>query len=310
MSKICIGCGVIMQTDDEKAIGYTPDLKNDYCRRCFRLKNYGERKNKEEINEDRILNKVNKSKGTAFFLIDFLNINQKTISLFNKIKIPKVLIISKSDTLRRDMKPEKIKLWLEQTYQIKDKIFFISNKPNFKSNNILKIGEELGFKTLFIMGITNAGKSTFINKLIKEHGLKKEILTSNKPNTTLDFIKIKIGDFTIYDTPGFTYENDHLALIKKEIKPISYIIKKNTTIIINDTYRLFFENNNKVIFYGTTTITRKYNQTKEKYSLSIPQNSDIVIPGIGFLNIKMSCQIFANKKDLEIRLDSSEDNYE
>lgn len=309
MSKICIGCGKVMQNLDEEKPGFTPDLKSVYCRRCFRLKNYGERKNKEEIDEEEILNKVNKSKGIAFFLIDFLNINQKTVSLFNKVQIPKVLIISKSDTLRRDMKTEKIKLWLKKTYQIKDRILFISNKPNFKSNNILKIMEELGFKDSFIMGITNAGKSTFINKLLKEHGLKKEILTSSKPNTTLDFIKIKIGDFTITDTPGFTYENDEY-LTQKEIKPISYLIKKGTTLIINENYHFYFENDNKVIFYGNTTIIRKYNQEKEKYTLNIPQNNDIVIPGIGFLNIKEACQILTNQSDLEIRLDSSEDNYE
>ena len=305
MNKICIGCGQIMQNLDEDKPGYTPNLKSVYCRRCFRLKNYGERKDKEEIDEEKIFAKVNKSKGIAFFLVDFLNINQKTISLFNKIKIPKVLVISKSDTLRRDMKPEKIKLWLEKVYKIKDKILFISNKPNFKSNNILKIMEELGFKVSFIMGITNAGKSTFINKLLKEHGLKKEILTSSKPNTTLDFIKIKIGDLTIIDTPGFTYENDDY-LIEKEIKPISYLIKKGTTLIINGTYRIYFEGDNKVIFYGTTSITRKYQEAKEKYVLNIPQNNDIVIPGIGFLNIKEACQILSNQEHLEIRLDSSE----
>ena len=86
MNKICIGCGQIMQNLDEDKPGYTPNLKSVYCRRCFRLKNYGERKDKEEIDEEKIFAKVNKSKGIAFFLVDFLNINQKTTSLFNKIK--------------------------------------------------------------------------------------------------------------------------------------------------------------------------------------------------------------------------------
>ena len=39
----------------------------------------------------------------------------------------------------------------------------------------------------------------------------------------------------------------------------------------------------------------------------MPKNSDIVLPGIGFLNIKDTCQVLSNKKDLEIRLDISEE---
>jgi len=109
MIKKCIGCGLIMQDSNKEASGYTPNIKNDYCMRCFRLKNYGEKKDNENVNEDLILNKVNKSKGLVFFLIDYLNLNKYTLSLFKKIKLPKVLVISKSDTLRRDMKYNKIK---------------------------------------------------------------------------------------------------------------------------------------------------------------------------------------------------------
>ena len=45
------------------------------------------------------------------------------------------------------------------------------------------------------MGITNSGKSTFINSILKKNNINKEIVTSNKPNTTLDFIKIRIDDY-------------------------------------------------------------------------------------------------------------------
>ena len=306
MIKKCIGCGSVLQTEDESLRGYTPDLKKAYCKRCFRLKNYGEKNMEEEIDEKKLLNKVNKTRSMAFFLIDFLNINRETIALFNKIKISKVLVISKSDLLRKEMKPEKIKLWLQKTYHVKDKILLISSKPNFKSNNLLKVLMEEGKKEAYIMGITNAGKSTLLNKLMRENNLKKEILTSDKPNTTLDFIKIRIGEYTLVDTPGFPYENDDLALLKKEMKPTSLVIKPATTLIINDT-RFYFEQGNKIVFYGSTRISREYNKEKEKYRYTIPKNHDIVLPGIGFLNIKEPCQILANKEDLEIRIDSSED---
>lgn len=309
MNKRCIGCGKILQDQDKSSEGYTPNLKNEYCMRCFRLKNYGEKKEGEIVLEKDILTRVNKGKGIAFFLVDFLNINQETIHLFNKIKLPKILVISKSDMLRREMNQDKIRIWLDQVYQV-DKVLYISNKPSFKSNNIFKIMEEYNTYTAYIMGLTNAGKSTFLNKLLKEAGIKKEILASNKPNTTLDFIKIKIGEYTIFDTPGFSYQNDSLALLNKEIKPISYQIKPNTRLIIND-LELFFKEENKVIFYGSTKIERKYQETPQLvYKINVSANQDIVLPGIGFLNVKNACQILSNEQELETRIDISEVKYE
>ena len=96
MNKICLGCGKILQNTNEKELGYTTCLKNKYCRRCFRLKYYGEKK-EEKVDELEILKRVNKGTGIVFFLIDFLNINKETIALFKKIKLKKVLVISKSD---------------------------------------------------------------------------------------------------------------------------------------------------------------------------------------------------------------------
>ena len=214
MNKICLGCGKILQNTNEKELGYTTCLKNKYCRRCFRLKYYGEKK-EEKVDELEILKRVNKGTGIVFFLIDFLNINKETIALFKKIKLKKVLVISKSDILRKEMKFSKIILWLQKVYKIEESILFINNKNNLASNNIFKIMDEENIKVAYIMGITNAGKSTLMNKILKKYEIKKEILASNKPNTTLDFIKIKIADYIIYDTPGFSYPNENLNIISK-----------------------------------------------------------------------------------------------
>ena len=48
---VCIGCGAIIQTEDPKGTGYTPQSALNkmleskgplYCQRCFRLRNYNE----------------------------------------------------------------------------------------------------------------------------------------------------------------------------------------------------------------------------------------------------------------------------
>ena len=38
-NKKCLGCGVVLQNDNILNIGYTPSLENDYCMRCFKVKN-------------------------------------------------------------------------------------------------------------------------------------------------------------------------------------------------------------------------------------------------------------------------------
>lgn len=305
MIKKCIGCGVSLQDKDKNKLGYTPNIKNDYCMRCFRLKNYGEKK-EESIDIDSIFKRVNVSSGIAFFLIDFFNINQYTIGLFNQIKIPKALIISKSDTLRKEFKQDKMMKWLKEVYHINTPILFISNQPYIVSHNIFKVMDEYRERTAYILGITNAGKSTFINGILKSNHIHREILASNKPNTTLDFIKIRVGEYTLFDTPGFSYENDHLPIVNKEIKPISLQIKAGTTLLVDDD-QIYFKEDNRIVFYGMSKIRRVYQKDlNTSYSYLLGDNQDIVLPGIGFLNVKKSCQVLANKKDLEIRMDFSE----
>ena len=158
------------------------------------------------------------------------------------------------------------------------------------------------------MGITNAGKSTFLNRILAQHGIAREILASNKPNTTLDFIKLKIDSYTLYDTPGFSYLNDQ-NIINKEFKMTSFIVKPGTTLVIQD-YKFYFSQENKVTFYGNVPISRVYKEDRQTHLLNVPENYDIVLPGIGFINIKMPAEVYASVPDLEIRCDISEVDYE
>lgn len=304
MTKKCMGCGVLLQNHDKELVGYTPNLDKDYCMRCFRLKNYGELTRMDMVHEEEILAKVNKKNGMVFFLIDYYNIQKDTLAIFKKIKLPKVLVVSKSDLLRKEMKYEKIKKWLYEVYNIEEDILFISNSSKTISNNIFRYMDNHFFKTAYIMGITNAGKSTFINSLLKENHIQKEILTSDKENTTLDFIPIKINDYMIYDTPGFTFKHlDTAKSFKNMIKPITFQLKENTTIVIDNKWKYYFLNPTSVSIYANTLdIKREYKEIKEKVKeFALFKNSDIIIPGIGFMNVKEECSILSNVSEMEIR---------
>ena len=40
MIKKCTGCGITLQTEDINKEGYTENIDNELCLRCFKLKNY------------------------------------------------------------------------------------------------------------------------------------------------------------------------------------------------------------------------------------------------------------------------------
>lgn len=309
MIKKCIGCGLALQNTNKEKSGYTPNLDKDYCMRCFRLKNYGEKDLTETINMDDIFNKVNKSKGVAFFFVDYLNINKYTIDLFKKIKLKKVLVVSKIDILRRDMKFTKIMKWLEDVYEVSDDIIFLSTFKGYGVNSILEYLSRKNINTAYIMGITNAGKSTFMNRVLALYNINKEILVSDKPNTTLDFIPIHIDKYKIYDTPGLIIPNMNLKLLKKEIKPITFNLKKITTLVFLD-YKITFLNPTSITcYFNINDIKRNYGIILGE-KINVGENKDIVICGVGFINVKNAGDIIVNKKNIEIRNSISGEEYE
>lgn len=309
MNKRCIGCGLILQNANKDEKGYTPNIDKEYCMRCFRLKNYGEKNIDETINMEDIFNKVNKGKGVAFFFVDYLNINNYTINLFKKINLKKVLVVSKIDILRKDMKFNKIKKWLEDVYNINDDILFLSTKKNYGVNSILNYLDNININIAYIIGITNAGKSTFINKLLALHNVNKEILVSDKPNTTLDFIPIHIDNYKIYDTPGLLIPNMNLKLLKREIKPITFNLKKITTLMFLD-YKITFLNPTSITcYFNIIDIKRGYKEIVSE-KMKVGSNIDVVIPGVGFINVKEAGELIINNRNIEIRDSISGEEYE
>ena len=308
-TKKCFGCGAIIQCEDDSKTGYVPPQKiNDanYCQRCFKLKNYNEKVLSEVIvNEDEVIDIVNNSKSYVFFLIDFLNISDETINTFKKIKSKKTLVISKSDLIFKDIKLDKLINNLKSIYNIDNDIIFLSSKKNYNVNSLFKILDLNNTKSCYILGFTNAGKSTLINNLKKDN----KILESSMPNTTLDFIKIKINDYEIIDTPGFNFKNtfykdNEYNLIKRInpvyfVSPINYQVKENQNFLIED--RLFLKglDSNNITFYISNLVKIKkiYKDNDIVYKeLLVDDNSDIVISSLGFINIKKKCKLLINEE--------------
>lgn len=300
MSK-CIGCGIELQNNDKTKLGYTTNIEKSLCERCFRIENYGEYKkvtkdNNEYIN---ILKEINKTKDLVVLVLDIFNLTENINVIKENINNDILLVITKRDILPKSVHDEKLIEYIKNyNIKIKDQVV-ISSYKNYNFDELYeKINNYKKSKNVYVIGFTNAGKSTMINKLIYNYSDNDtKITTSIMPSTTLDKIEINLNEnLTIIDTPGLLCEKSFYDILegkdlkkiipKKEIKPISYQIKDKQYIVIDKYAIIEAENINMVLFMSNSlNIKRFYKkpETKLKERNIKINNNDLVINGLGFI---------------------------
>lgn len=292
----CVGCGIKLQEKDKNELGYTPNLNNELCERCFKLKNYNILTNKGiNIDNDKLINKINELNTCVLFLVDFINLDSEVIDAYKKIKSKKILIITKADIIPKNIKYQKLIQNIKNIYDIKEDLILTSSKTKLNIKTITKLCLEE--KNICLAGFTNAGKSSLINALVGS-----DITVSKKSNTTEDFIKLNVDGINIYDAPGFMSNINRENIPRSIIRPITYQFPSKHYLLIQDIKLNILENSNFTIYVGNEAniIRRKENENVE-CKIIVPKNSDVIIKGICFINFKNTCMISLNTKDYEIR---------
>lgn len=297
----CIGCGAILQDTNKSEIGFTINLEKKLCERCFRIRNYGEYKTIVKDNNEfiEILKSINKTNDLVVLVLDIFNLNKNLEIIKQYINNDILIAITKRDLLPRSINDEKLLNYIDKfNINYIDKII-ISSEKNYNFDELYnKISKYKKSKNVYVIGYTNAGKSTMINKLIYNYSDNNTtITTSILPSTTLNEINIKINDeLNIIDTPGILEETSLYNLLdgkelkriipKKEIKPISYQIKAKQWIIIDKYAIIETEKIDLVIFVSNSLRierTFKKPETKLKEQKIHIDNNDLVINGLGFI---------------------------
>lgn len=302
MSK-CLGCGVLLQVEDQEKLGYTTNIETKICERCFRLKNYGEYKSVSLDNEyyQVIIKNIPKS-SLVVYVADFLTLNLSNIPKFPKL----LLVLTKRDILPKSIKDEKIIQKIKENHPEFLNIISISSKTNYHLDNLYNtLIKNSNQKDIYLIGATNSGKSTLINKLIQNYGDSSHqatITVSMYPSTTLDKVEIKLGKLTLIDTPGLIEEGNYTNILtpkelkqvtpKKEIKPRTCQITGTGSMLIGTYARIDYETKepNSFVIYTAPTVLSNFisqkndvlkDQNSHKYTLK--NNQDIVLPGLGFI---------------------------
>lgn len=327
MNKVCIGCGSKLQTLDKNKEGYiNPKVyeKATLCERCFKIKYYGEAYVTDNPKDKTSLIKmINDSKKSVVYLVDTLTISKETLSVIDSLSNKVYLVLTKKDLLPKSVKNSKLKEYISNLTLIKD-VFVISA---LKNNGVTEVYNELiknNEKSVYVIGYTSSGKSTFINKLLTLNGKSGNITTSSLPNTTLECINIKLNDkLTLIDTPGFVSENSSYNFIdvdiykkllpKSVIKPKVYTIKKDFMIILGDILRIENNSNEDVnlVFYFKNEINLnkmrsiKNELLKDKDKLDVKvSDKDIVLEGLGYIKVVGDANLTMytlNKKMISVR---------
>ena len=143
--KYCIGCGVKLQDSNMLFEGYTPDLSNDICSRCFKLKNYGEYEITTKSNEEYIdiLKAVNDTKDLVLYVVDLLNIEKDIKVIREYVQNRLILVLTKRDILPflKDFVTKIIKnmgLDVQVETKVKDEIPYITV---YSDDNAILIGK-------------------------------------------------------------------------------------------------------------------------------------------------------------------------
>ena len=322
MSKYCSGCGVLLQDENILEEGYTASLENDICQRCFRMKNYGEYQVSTKSNEEyiEILKSIDETKDLVVYMTDVLNLDKDLTWVREYIHNKMILVLNKKDVLPKSVKDEKLINYIKETCPLFEDVVVISTEKNYNIDLLLnKIKKYQTTKRVYVVGHTNVGKSSLINKLIKNYSENNSNLTiSPLPSTTLNKIEIELNDtLTFIDTPGLVDRENLVNYVdvnelkkiqpKKEIKPKTYQIRKGQCIVIDNHFRIDYvegERNSFTVYASNSLKIKKYNASKcqalkdlSTKEIEVGYREDVVINGLGFIKVvdKASVLVYVDK---------------
>lgn len=293
------------------------------CMRCFKLSKYGvqeqERVRHKLITKDpaTILNTLKDkipSRSIIVLVVDLIDFEgsliEGVLELIKTKRAGLVLVANKCDILPKHYHYDRIHAWVKERitgFLGENKVSVVSSRSGEGMKRVIsllkKLHEERPQSNVYVLGCTNSGKSSFINKLQKlTWDLPEEkfralhvtdsVTASSLPGTTLDFVQVKCRslDFDIYDTPGIpsltqitNFENlsDPQTLIpSKRITPVNFNMLPGISLWLGALARIdMIEGLNKYMtVFGSPLLTVHRTQTEKADKVYLNQAGKLLRP--------------------------------
>ncbi len=303
--KQCAGCGAFLQTTNAEQAGYIPEkaLEREpaICQRCFKIKNYNEAQSVAIDHDEflRMLSRIGDEDALVIHIVDLFDFEGSLISSLQRFvgNNPVLLVVNKIDLLPKGMNWNRIRNWVqhqakEQGIRIVD-VLLVSAKRDLGFDRLVEVvAEWRGDRDVYVVGATNVGKSTLINRLIRDYSdMDRELTTSRYPGTTLDLVNIPLEDGrSIIDTPGIVYTHRMTELVDrkdlgailpdKTLKPTVFQLNEGQTLFFGALARFDFAEGERQSFTCYMSNAIKIHRTKLERADDLYQNhaGDMLAP--------------------------------
>lgn len=274
----CIGCGIKLQCEDETKEGYVnPNAMSRsfiLCKRCYQLKHYGKFVKSDEVKNTIQLLHASANKNDLILLIcDVALVYTPLIKVLKEINSYNnvVLVANRYDLYKDYISKEKAMKFLQN--QVKKSKINIKKIFICDEDNIDEIFDFIDANSIdnnaYLLGVENAGKTTFINKILKVVANEdKNFLTNSKyPGTTVDLIKIPLDDnHYLIDSPGVKSKGNILNFVEFEfikkiqndvkIKPIVFQLNSSQSLLVSNILKFDYVSGDRqgIVFHGSSML--------------------------------------------------------
>ncbi len=264
-SSRCVGCGSVLQNEHSDKPGFVPaaamDQENVICKRCFRIRHYNEISSVtvDQAAFVKLLSAIADTDSLVVAIADIFDFEGSLIAGLHRFvgNNPVLLVANKMDLLPKGLNWNRILNWIQQQAKAQGLrvvgVEMCSAKRNLGFDRVVTgIDRHRAGRDVYIVGATNVGKSTLINRLIHDYSdMETELTTSPIPGTTLDAVHIPLEDGSaIIDTPGIVYPHRLTEVVPKRIlgklmpdksvKPLVYQLQEKQTLFFGALARFDF----------------------------------------------------------------------
>lgn len=230
-SEQCPGCGAYLQSEDTAKTGYIPaHLFKEHqgeliCQRCYKIKHYGIDINPNaSIRAEKAIEAGLQWADGLLIVLDIADFDASLPYHLDKLLVNKtgLIVINKIDLLPPKTNADEVKKWAQtrlKEHGISEEIICVSSTTGYGLGKLAAKLTQCRKQNWMIMGVTNAGKSTLIGRVLKQLGIsvKHAPISARFPGTTINCVRWMLTDNKILsDSPGLVPQGRLTDIVCKE----------------------------------------------------------------------------------------------